>query len=350
MAKMSDGTEVTPTENTPDEIMDMLRGTWPADKPVELEDEGDDVGSFDPPKAKEPEPQVESEQQQQVPPAPPPLKLKSKAEQAREAKAQLETMPEPKAPPAPTAPAPTSEPSIDLRFAKLEAELARRDAALAQLQAQLAQRAAAPVKASSTPEVDPISAIYNDIAVGDPLVDAFAEGVRGMLSDEPQQVAQGRQYIRQALTVMARELAATTHKRTLEDVSKTKFPELEGRLRNEAASASASDRIRFDFYGKYPELDSEEIRPVVTQIAGSVMSELGVGQWSSAVRDETARRVKALQERLNNVYPIRPLQPAPPMPNMGGGSAAGGPQARAEGGKYSPEELDIRRVLGLSLG
>lgn len=61
-----------------------------------------------------------------------------------------------------------------------------------------------------------------------------------------------------------------------------------------ALSVAEQQRIYADFYGKFPELNRPELRPLVAQVAQQVAQERGITAWSEAVRDEIGNRVKGL--------------------------------------------------------
>lgn len=85
-----------------------------------------------------------------------------------------------------------------------------------------------------------------------------------------------------------------------------------------------------DFYGSYKELNNPTLYPMIANITQDVMTALKTNQWSPAVRDTVAKRVKEiLGSAIGGVAPVQTQQtqqnPLPKHPTMSGGGSSRGP-------------------------
>lgn len=105
------------------------------------------------------------------------------------------------------------------------------------------------------------------------------------------------------------------------------------------------EAVKADFFGKYPELNKPELGPLLAQIALQVTKEQNKTTWDAAVRDETARRVKALFGAVVPVNPQQPQQPVSPPASFGGNQSR--PASAGTNGAQDPNSPDnIAAVLG----
>lgn len=78
--------------------------------------------------------------------------------------------------------------------------------------------------------------------------------------------------------------------------------------------------VRQDFYGTYPELDQPALYGFIRQIGDATAKELKITEWNQTLRDETAKRVKAIIAQATGVK--TPAKPAVTPPRMIGGNSA----------------------------
>jgi len=114
----------------------------------------------------------------------------------------------------------------------------------------------------------------------------------------------------QALTAFAVNLSQTVHQRAVEQVRTEIAQVLPNYIQSIAVQEYQRREIARDFYSTYPELDRQEITPVVAQVAQQVMQETKANGWTPKVRDAVAARVKTMLGAVAN--PVQ-QRPAPPM-------------------------------------
>lgn len=93
-----------------------------------------------------------------------------------------------------------------------------------------------------------------------------------------------------------------------------------------------AQHVSTDFYGKFPQLNVPELRPLVQSIAQAHMEATGQKEWTDKLRDEIGNLVIA---KLAGAIPAAPAQaqPAAAQPAMfGGNSAAGNVRVQARPG------------------
>lgn len=120
---------------------------------------------------------------------------------------------------------------------------------------------------------------------------------------------------RRALLMMAQGVAQSVHRRVREEY-RQHFTDAIGKyektFNGRLSAIGSAQRIYNDFYGTYPQLQKEELLPVVQAVTGQVTKEMG-NSWSPQIRDEIARRVFTV---LTSVQPpqAEPRSPAPTPP------------------------------------
>jgi hypothetical protein len=92
------------------------------------------------------------------------------------------------------------------------------------------------------------------------------------------------------------------------------------------SSTRKVEEIRKDFYGKYTDLDTPQLHPIVQQTATLVMQELKTSEYSPKVAETTAKRIYAMLGRpLPGQQPA--AQPQVPPTFTGGGARPAAPSA-----------------------
>ncbi len=104
----------------------------------------------------------------------------------------------------------------------------------------------------------------------------------------------------------------------------------------------AKQSIHNDFYGTYPELNREELKPLVLQVAQQVLQETGLNGWSNKVRDLTAQKVKSVIQGVIG----KTGQSAAAAPRQNFMSPGSGQYGAPSG--YTSEELEIQELLAFS--
>lgn len=104
----------------------------------------------------------------------------------------------------------------------------------------------------------------------------------------------------------------------------------------------AKQSIHNDFYGTYPELNREELKPLVLQVAQQVLQETGLNGWSNKVRDLTAQKVKSVIQGVIG----KTGQPAAAAPRQNFMSPGSGQYGAPSG--YTSEELEIQELLAFN--
>lgn len=87
---------------------------------------------------------------------------------------------------------------------------------------------------------------------------------------------------------------------------------------------------RQDFYGTYPELDQPALYSFIRQIGDATAKELNITEWNQTLRDETAKRVKAIIAQATGTK--TPAKPAATPPRMIGGNSARSAPANDDAG------------------
>jgi predicted DNA-binding protein (UPF0251 family) len=97
-----------------------------------------------------------------------------------------------------------------------------------------------------------------------------------------------------ALKAFAVNLSQTVHMRALEQARQEVAQAVPVFVQHVIATEFAKRQIASDFYGKFPELNTPEIAPIVGQVAQQVMGEMGASTWTPKVRDAVGARVKSM--------------------------------------------------------
>lgn len=110
------------------------------------------------------------------------------------------------------------------------------------------------------------------------------------------------QQAKQALEVILRDFGAFAHQQARKEIQQTRDT-LKQEVPQEVQEKSEADRIRQDFFGTYPELQDDNLMPLIQQESQNAMQEVGASAWNQQVRDRAAQRVK---QRLGKVVGAEP--------------------------------------------
>lgn len=141
--------------------------------------------------------------------------------------------------------------------------------------------------------------------------------VGSLSSDDPVEVKQGIQ-------ALVKGVGQTVHRIVMEEVNSIVERERTA-MTTSVSNQQQMVNLQQDFYAKFPELNNPALKPVVGNVAQQVMSELGVKEWSSEIRDVVGNRVRALLTVGVAPEPIPEPTPKPPMLTGGTGRPATGP-------------------------
>lgn len=159
--------------------------------------------------------------------------------------------------------------------------------------------------------------------------------IQHLQSENPAEVQAG-------VRALAQGVAQTVHKQVVQQMASMVQSVVPQMVQQGVASANTAKEIFSDFYGTYKELNVPSLYPLVVDVAQKVASEYHAKSWSPQLRDETARRVKALltQGQAPVTTPQVPqTPPAKPPAQFGGG---GQRPAASQGSKTSE---DIMKTL-----
>ena len=219
------------------------------------------------------------------------------------------TPPKPTAAPTPAAPgqkppeaAPPAPPAAPLAGPEPAPEVKALRDELETLRAQVAANAPKPAP-QAPPEVQLPE--YN-FTLPKEMVDLLG-------SEDPAQRSQG-------LQAFARGIARGTHHQVVTEMRKELASVLPMLIAQNVTGHSERQKIRSDFYGKYPEFDSDDLRPMVDNVARQVAKETGAKGWTPDLRDKIALRMRAIaQGIIPGPAPAAPQVPAPaPQPKPPG--------------------------------
>jgi ribosomal 50S subunit-associated protein YjgA (DUF615 family) len=112
---------------------------------------------------------------------------------------------------------------------------------------------------------------------------------------------------KQALAATVQGVATTVHQQVLQQVG-TIVQHLQTTIPQQIAQAQQAAAVRqhvvSDFYGKYPQLDTPELRTVVQTIANQYFA-TNPPQWNATARDAIAAKVV---QAIQGVVPTQPVQ------------------------------------------
>lgn len=146
---------------------------------------------------------------------------------------------------------------------------------------------------------------------------------------------------RQGLTVLVNGMARMSHARIVTAMKEELVKVLPAVIRHHVSEALSSQQVTSDFYGKYPEFNRDELRPLVVRSAQSIMQETGHTQWSEQLRDAVAMRVR---QTLASLFPGAAAAVQQPVPQQA--PAQRPPQLTGTGARPSGgEQNDIMRML-----
>lgn len=208
-------------------------------------------------------------------------------------------------PPAPTTPDPLAE--LRAQNAELQKQLSQLTTALTGMQAKAAEAQAPKQAPAAAPEAD----YQVNLAMPPELVSMLE-------SEDPAEKAQGYGLLASG--------SATAAVAKVHEMLKPVFQQLPTLIERVISQQHERKTVEGDFYGKFPQLNKPQIRPLVQQTALQVMRERNAQAWSNEVRDEVGKRVV---EMLMGALPPEAIQPpanpparTPPPPTPRGSSPA----------------------------
>lgn len=111
-------------------------------------------------------------------------------------------------------------------------------------------------------------------------------------------------------------------------------------IQNRMLYAQQAQQVMTDFYGKFPQLNTPELRQIVQTVAKAHMDATGQQQWTEKLRDEVGSLVI---QKLTGVIPAQaPAQAAPvqaPPAMFGGNAASGNSRAASPGPKTQADHM-----------
>lgn len=154
--------------------------------------------------------------------------------------------------------------------------------------------------------------------------------------------------IKQTLASFAQGIAQNVHRQTVYDMSQRMGKALPQYLQQVQGQQSQQEQIRQDFFTQYPELQRQEIMPVIEQVATQVQQETGIQDWNPTLRDAIGKRVREVL----NIQPQSGNGGQQTSPGTGNGqnpperpaAQTGGAKATPSGGA-SGEQRDIMDVV-----
>lgn len=148
----------------------------------------------------------------------------------------------------------------------------------------------------------------------------------------------------QGLAQIMQGTAMAVHRNLTQVMNQYAQQEIPRVIQGHMEMQQAKQSIHNDFCGTYPELNRDEVKPLVLQVAQQVMQETGQTGWSNKLRDLTAQKVKAIITSIAGRQPqaAAPQGQAKPnfmSPNSGQYGAPSG---------YTQDELEIQELLAFS--
>lgn len=149
--------------------------------------------------------------------------------------------------------------------------------------------------------------------------------VQALTSDKPEDFVMGLKGFATGVALAVHQQMLTQMKPVIENMLKTHVPQM---LTPALEGYNTRKAIFDDFYGTYKELNNPRLYGTIAQTTQEVMTELKTNQWSPAVRDMVAKRVKdylgAAVGATNGAPAVNTQEALPRHPKMGGGSSARG--------------------------
>ncbi len=124
---------------------------------------------------------------------------------------------------------------------------------------------------------------------------------------------------RQGIAALVNGVGQMIHAEVMKDVE-TRIQTVSTEVQTNASVNNEGKRIFDDFYGAFPALNVDALRPLVVAETQKVYKELGVSEWSDSVRD-------AIGVRVQNV--LKGFSPPAPAAGTGEGGGGGGTSAQS---------------------
>ena len=118
-----------------------------------------------------------------------------------------------------------------------------------------------------------------------------------LFSDDPEKLSQG-------LGMLMQGVAQITHMRVREEMSGLMDQRIAGTVDSKQRELTEKQKveetqksIKADWEKAYPDLATEDLRPLVAHVGGQVAKELGASEWNEKLRDAIAARVRKVLGR-----------------------------------------------------
>jgi len=122
---------------------------------------------------------------------------------------------------------------------------------------------------------------------------------------------------RQGIGALAQGVAQTVHAQVMEQVQGMFTQVVPQTVMSVVQQQNTAKAIFDDFYGQNPELNREELKPLVVQVAEAAFKESKAQEWSPALRDTIATRVKSILGQGKTTTPAKVPAKAPAGPSSG---------------------------------
>lgn len=143
-------------------------------------------------------------------------------------------------------------------------------------------------------------------------------------SDSPEEFEQGLMQIQQGY-------AQTVHYNLLEQMQQM-YNTIEQRIpevaQQQATQTTKTEEIKQDFFGNYPELDNENLKPLVAQVSEQVLQQNPNAGWTPEIRDQIGQQVRQILQSVNGGGQQQQQQQQAP-PAQGGSQQPQGGQQNA---------------------
>ena len=168
---------------------------------------------------------------------------------------------------------------------------------------------------------------------------AIPEKLAGLLnSEDPKERMAGMAHL-------SRGIAQVTHREVVKSIRAEVGAILPHVIQAHLARSQGAQTVQTEFYGKYKELNSPELRPLVANVASRLAAELKVRSWTPEFGDKVAERVRAVLTRAAPAPTPSPSAPpasqAPRLTQGGGVRPGGGPSPPAT--SQMDEMMDLLR-------
>lgn len=150
--------------------------------------------------------------------------------------------------------------------------------------------------------------------------------------------------VRAGIGALMQGLSQTVHRTVVKDLTDMMQHVVPQMVRQGVDGANTAREIFTDFYGTHKDLNVPELRPLIVNTAQQVANEFRANSWTPQLRDETARRVKAVLA--GHATPPAPAVTQPPAtPPAKPPAQFGGNGTRTNEVPMSKTAADIKSTL-----